>query len=72
MGEYIKERMSGEARPRPQRMVVGGGVFSEDGRGRTWTGPILSNLIITPGKRMLLSLSPICYNDQNYRIHEFL
>jgi hypothetical protein len=53
MAEYIKERMGGEALvpARPQRMVAGGGVFSEDGRGRTWTGPILSNLIITKGKR---------------------
>jgi hypothetical protein len=38
---------------RPQRMVAGGGVFSEDGRGRAWTGPILSNLIITMEKKML-------------------
>jgi hypothetical protein len=27
---------------------------SEDGRGRAWTGPILSNLIITTGKKMKL------------------
>jgi hypothetical protein len=26
---------------------------SEDGRGRAWTGPILSNLIIATGKKML-------------------
>jgi hypothetical protein len=26
-----------------ERMVVGGGVFSEDGRGRTVTGPALGN-----------------------------
>ena len=55
MGEYTKERIGGEALVpvRPQRMVVGGGVFSEDGRGRAWTGPILSNLIIITGKKML-------------------
>jgi hypothetical protein len=55
MGDYIKERMGGEALvpARPQQMVAGGGVFSEDGRGRAWTGPILSNLIITTGKKMI-------------------
>jgi len=57
IGEYIKERMGGEALvpARPQRMAVGGEVFSEDGRGRAWTGSILSNLIITTGKKMLSS-----------------
>jgi len=38
---------------RSQQMVAGGGVFSEDGRGRAWTRPILSNLIITTEKKML-------------------
>jgi hypothetical protein len=47
--------MGGEALvpARPQRMVAGGRVFSEDGRGRASTGPILSDLIITTGKKML-------------------
>jgi hypothetical protein len=30
-----------------------GGAFSEDGRGRAWTGPILSILIIATEKKML-------------------
>jgi hypothetical protein len=53
IGEYIKENIGGEelVPARPQRMVVGGGVFSEDGRGRAWIGPILSNLIISTEKR---------------------
>jgi len=34
---------------RPQRMVVGGGVFSEDGRGRTATGPV-PNVAVTEKK----------------------
>jgi hypothetical protein len=41
---------------RPQQMVAVGGVFSEDGRGRAWTGPILSNLIIATEKKMLRPL----------------
>jgi hypothetical protein len=52
----IKEGIGGQALvpARPQRMVAGGGVFSEDGRGRAWTGPILSNLIIATEKKILL------------------
>jgi hypothetical protein len=50
---------------RPQRMVVGGGVFSEDGRGRAWTGPILSNLIITTGKKMLSTVIGELNNAKN-------
>ena len=49
----IKEGMGGQALvpARPQRMVAGGGVFSEDGRGRAWTGPILSNFDNCHGKK---------------------
>jgi hypothetical protein len=52
IGESIKERMGGEARP-PAANGGGWGGFSEDERGHAWTGPILLSLIITTGKKML-------------------
>jgi len=55
--------MGGEASPRPPVANGGGwGVFSEDGRGLAWTGPILPNLIIATAKKgptFFLDLSPL-------------